>query len=184
MSTSRFPPLPEEDWSTAQRDVAGAIIGGPRGQLRGPFVSLLYSPKLAGYAQKIGEYLRFETKFTDSLVELAVLVTARHWNCANIWHSHRALALKAGLNNSIISAIAERRRPAEMAAEEAAIFDFCNELHHEINVGDEPFDRVVAIWGSAGAIDLIGLCGYYVFLAMVLNTSRTALPDGAVPFEP
>jgi hypothetical protein len=29
-----------------------------------------------------------------------------------------------------------------------------------------------------------GVCGYYVLLAMVLNTAQVPLPDGAEPFQP
>jgi hypothetical protein len=32
-------------------------------------------------------------------------------------------------------------------------------------------------------IDVIGICGYYAMLAMVLNAANIPLPDGAVPFE-
>ena len=30
-------------------------------------------------------------------------------------------------------------------------------------------------------MDMLGVSGYYTFLAMVLNTERTALPKGASP---
>lgn len=181
---SRFPLLPEEQWSATQREAAHEIVAGKRGQLRGPFLSLLYSPLLAARVQKLGEYLRFDNHLPEALVELGILVTARHWQCKNIWQSHRALALKVGLDPAIIAAIARRQRPAKMSSQEAAVFDFCAELNRDIDVGDASFDRIVALWGREGAIDLISTCGYYVLLAMVLNTARAPLPDGATPFEP
>jgi 4-carboxymuconolactone decarboxylase len=184
MTMTRFPSLPEEQWSAAQREVAEEIIAGRRGQLRGPFPALLYSPRLAAQTQKLGEYLRFESCLPNSLIEFGVLITARHWGCANIWHSHRALALKAQLDPRIISSIAGRIRPATMTVEEAAVFDFCIELNRDVDVSDTSFDQVVTLWGRQGAIDLIGVCGYYVFLAMVLNTARFPLPEGATRFEP
>ena len=71
-----------------------------------------------------------------------------------------------------------------MTVEEAAVFDFCIELNRDVDVSDTSFDQVVTLWGRQGAIDLIGVCGYYVFLAMVLNTARFPLPEGATRFEP
>ena len=48
-------------------------------------------------------------------------------------------------------------------------------------VSDATYTRVLAKFGEQGIIDLIGVNGYYTFLAMVLNATRTALPKGAVP---
>jgi 4-carboxymuconolactone decarboxylase len=180
---TRFPPLPKTQWSPAQQRVAAAIVSGPRGELRGPFVPLIYSPDLADCVQKVGEYLRFSNRLPEALVELGVLVTARRYRCPNIWHSHRALALKAGLDPAIISDLAIERRPDSMSESETAVFDFCSELVRDVGVTDQSFDRVVALWDRATAIDLIGLCGYYIMLAMVLNTAQVPLPDGAAPFQ-
>jgi 4-carboxymuconolactone decarboxylase len=181
---TRFPPLPKEQWSPAQQRVAADIVSGPRGQLRGPFVPLIYSPELASCVQKVGEYLRFSNRLPEALVELAILVTARRYRCANIWHSHRALALKAGLDPAIIAELAAEHRPAAMSEAETAVFDFSSELTRDIAVSDTSFDRVVAFWDRPAAIDLAGVCGYYVLLAMVLNTAQVPLPDGAEPFQP
>jgi 4-carboxymuconolactone decarboxylase len=181
---TRFPPLSKEQWSPAQQRVAAEIVSGPRGQLRGPFVSLIYSPDLASCVQKVGEYLRFSNRLPDALVELAILVVARRYRCANIWHSHRALGLKAGLDPAIVADLAMERRPASMSDAETAVFEFCDELARDIGVSDKNFDRVIAAWDRATAIDLTGLCGYYVLLAMVLNTAQVPLPDGAEPFQP
>lgn len=182
--TPRFPPLEPEDWSADQQRVATEIVAGPRGQLRGPFVPLIYSPELASCVQKLGEYLRFKTRLPDALLELAILVTARRFRAPNIWHSHRALALKAGLEPTIIAALAEGRRPEGASPKETLIYDFASELVEHLAVGDERFERIVATWDRRTAMDLAGLCGYYALLAMVLNTARISLPEGAEPFQP
>jgi 4-carboxymuconolactone decarboxylase len=180
----RFPRIPEAEWTPEQQRVARDIATGPRGELRGPFVPLIYSPELAARVQSVGEYLRFDTELPDELLEIAVLVTARHFRCANIWHSHRALALKAGLDRNIIAAIAADRRPDSLPERHAEIYDFCVELTHNNAVSDTTFDRLVARWNRATLVDVIGICGYYAMLAMVLNAANVALPDGAIPFEP
>ncbi len=180
----RFPPLKPEDWSDAQRQVAAEIVSGPRGELRGPFVPLIHSPALAAHVQRLGEYLRFGTRLPHDLLELAVLVTARRFGCPNIWHSHRALALKAGLAPALVAAIAADRRPEAMSDDETTVFDFAHELVGSLSVGDQAFDRVVARWDRATAMDLTGLCGYYALLAMVLSTAQVPLPEGAQPFQP
>jgi 4-carboxymuconolactone decarboxylase len=183
IETIRFPLIPEEEWTPEQRHVARDIVSGPRGELRGPFVPLIYSPGLAAPVQKVGEHLRFGTRLPNDLLEIAVLITARHSRCANIWHSHRALALKAGLGRDIIAAIAAGQRPALLPEMQAEIYDFCVELTQNHSVSDATFDRLAVRWDRATVIDVIGICGYYAMLAMVLNAANIPLPDGAVPFE-
>jgi 4-carboxymuconolactone decarboxylase len=36
------------------------------------------------------------------------------------------------------------------------------------------------VFGEDGAVDLIGICGYYAFLAMVMNAARTPAPASKV----
>ncbi len=184
MMTTRFPTIPQEKWTDAQREFAAEITAGPRGQLRGPFVPLLYSPGLASRVQQVGEYLRFNNRLPEPLVELAILVMARRYNCVNIWQSHRILARKCGLSPHIIAAVAETRYPDNLTDEESAVYDFATELGQTISVSDATFDRLVTMWDRSTAIDLIGVCGYYVMLAMVLNTAKIPLPDGEPPFQP
>lgn len=179
----RFPPISEEHRTPAQRKVAAEISAGPRGQLRGPFVPLIYSPELASRIQRLGEYLRFGTTIPNALIELAVLLVARNFKCANIWHSHRALALSAGLDSRIIADIACDRRPAALSDAETAVFDFCEELLNDVDVSDARLDRIVRIWGRQTAIELASLCGYYIMLALVLSTAKIPLPEGATPFD-
>lgn len=180
----RFPSIAPEDRSPKQAAVAAAITSGPRGQLRGPFVPLLYSPQTASHIQQLGEHLRFHTMLPLAILEIAILVIARHFDCTNIWQSHRELALKAGLAPAIIAAIAQRQRPTGMSEREAAVFDFSHELAEKTGVDDAAFDRMVALWDKPTVIDLVSTCGYYTMLAMVLNTARIPLPEGATAFQP
>ena len=48
-------------------------------------------------------------------------------------------------------------------------------------VSDASFDRVKALFGDQGVIDLIGVSGYYVAVAMTLNVAQVPIPDGKPP---
>lgn len=175
----RFRPLAPEEMSEAQRKVHQEIAGGPRGGVRGPFNPLLRSPELADRAQKLGEYLRYNSSLPPRLSELAILIVARAWNAQYEWFAHEPHALKAGLSPAVIDAVKNRKRPAGMTDDEAAVYDFCSELHEKKHVGDAAYDAVRNRFGERGAVDLIGISGYYTLVAMVLNVDRHPLPGGA-----
>jgi len=178
---SRFKPLSEGDMSEAQRKVYREIASGPRSGVRGPFNALLRSPALADRAQKLGEYVRFDSSIPEHLKEFAILITARHWTAQYEWHAHHALAMKAGLRPEIADDLAQGRRPAGMNDDEAAVYDFCRELHAKKSVGDAAYAAALRQFGERGVVDLIAISGYYTLVSMVLNVDRHPVPGEAGP---
>ena len=177
----RMPTIPDAQLTDAQKTAVAAIVSGPRGRLVGPFIPLMRSPDFMSRLQHMGAYLRFDSALEPRRSEMVILMTARLWTQAFEWHHHRPIAEKAGLSAEIIDAIAEGRRPAKMAADEAAIYDFVDELSRIHTVSDATYKRAKEQFGERGVIDMIGLHGYYSLLAMVLNVSRAPLPEGATP---
>jgi 4-carboxymuconolactone decarboxylase len=177
----RMPTIPDAQLSDAQKTAVAAIVSGPRGRLVGPFIPLLRSPEFMLRLQHTGAYLRFDSALEPRRSEMVILMTARLWTQAFEWHHHRPIAEKAGLSAEIIDAIAEGRRPAKMAADEATIYDFIDELSRTRTVSDATYKRAVEQFGERGVIDMIGIHGYYSLLAMVLNVSRAPLPEGSTP---
>lgn len=181
---NRMPPIAPDKMTEAQKKAAADIIAGPRGHLVGPFIPLLRSPDFMGRLQKTGEYLRFHSALEPRLMELAVLITARHWSQNFEWHHHRPLAEKAGLRATICDALAQGRRPSDLADDEAVIYDCLDELIRTRTVSDATWERAKTLLGERGIIDLIGVHGYYSLLAMILNAAHAPLPEGAAPGLP
>ncbi|ALK98948.1 carboxymuconolactone decarboxylase [Massilia sp. WF1] len=180
--TDRLRPIPADEWTDAQREAAHEIVNGPRGALYGPFVPLLRSPELMGHAQRLGEYLRYRSAIGTRLSELAILVTAREWNQQVEWAIHAPVARQAGVKEELIGAIARRERPQAMAADEEAVYEFCVELQRDKRVSDRTYDKALALFGAQGVVDLMGVNGYYTFLAMIMNGAQTeAPPSSAAP---
>jgi len=174
--SDRLRPIPPDQMTEAQRRAAQAVIAGPRGALYGPFVPLLRSPELLENAQRMGEYLRYRSAIGIRLSELAILVTARQWNQQVEWAIHAPIAAQVGIPPAVINAIAERRRPESMLVDESVVHDFCMELHQNKRVSDRVYADALALFGEQGVVDLMGLTGYYTFLAMVMNAAQTAVP--------
>lgn len=182
MSEPRFPILKPEEMSARQKEVAATIAEGPRGAIRGPFLALIHQPELADRLQRVGEHLRFGSVLPKALTELAVLTVARRWSCQYEWFAHARIArTTTDLPEPIIVAISEGKVPASMTEEQDTVYRFVRETLVRGEPEDSTYDRAVAHFGRAGVLDLIGLTGYYSMIAMVLNTSRVPLPDGAPP---
>jgi 4-carboxymuconolactone decarboxylase len=179
----RLPPIAPAAWNEAQRQAATALMAGPRGELRGPFVPLLRSPELFDRAQKLGEYLRYHCLVPQHLREFAILLVARHWRQGFEWYAHAQLAAQTGTPDDVIAALARGESLPALDPERALIRDFCVQLQQVQQVDDAVYARALALLGEAGVVDLCGLCGYYTLLAMVLNVARTPVPgDSPLPF--
>jgi 4-carboxymuconolactone decarboxylase len=185
----RFKLIPVENLSPEQRTLYDAIRSGPRaklansgaskpGPLGGPFNVWLRSPGIGDCVQRLGEEIRFRSSLPPKLNEMAIMVTARFWTSQYEWLAHCKLALDAGLDPAIAQDIAEGRRPANMDADEAVIYDFSLELHEKHGLADATYKRALDRFGERGVFDLIAVNGFYSLVAMCLNVDRTPLPAG------
>jgi len=177
----RFPHLKPEEMTAAQREVAAEISAGPRGEVRGPFIAWIHHPELARRLQALGEQLRWKSTLPPQLVELAVLICARRWTCQHEWFMHEKLAREAKLDPRIIESLSRNEKPQNLSSEQAAVYDFCKDLHANGRASDAAFEAAKAKFGLEGTLELIALSGYYSLMAMVLNTAGLPLPGGAQP---
>ena len=166
-----------------QREVHDRIVSGKRGRVEGPLGVWLHSPELAERSQALGAFCRYETRLPPRLSELAILVTGSIWRAGFEWAIHAPIAERAGISAEAIEAIRTGRRPAFSAEDEAAVYDFSLALHRERQVNDATYERLVATVGSEGAVELVGILGYYTLISMTINAFAVPLPKGAAnPF--
>jgi 4-carboxymuconolactone decarboxylase len=177
----RMPPIPQDRLTDAQRRAIDEFKAARGADVSGPFVPMLRSPEVMSRARAMGDYLRFKSALPPRLSEFVILLTARRWTQQYEWNAHQPLALQAGIGRDVVAAIAEGRRPEKMSEEEEILYALCDELQRTQSVSDATYARAIGKFGEAGVIDAVGITGYYTMLAMVLNTARTPLPDGAKP---
>ncbi len=178
---NRFDPLSYDDMTPAQRTMTENILAGPRTAMGGPFNVLLRSPELGDLSQALGAYIRFNSSLPGTLRELAIIMTARHWTAHFEWYAHKNAALAEGLDPAIVDAIAAGRRPESMQADEAIVYDLCNEIFTDHRVSDATFNEAIDALGERGVVDVIGTVGYYSLVSMLLNLDEYPLPDGVEP---
>jgi 4-carboxymuconolactone decarboxylase len=181
LAQDRMPPISADKLTAAQKKAIEEFKQVRGNDISGPFVPLLRSPEVMTRARAMGDYLRFKSALPPRLSEFVILLTARQWTQNYEWHAHAPLALKGGLKEEIVAAIAEGRRPAQMAKDEQALYELVDELHRNQSVSDTTYANALAAVGEQGLIDAVAIVGQYTMLAMVLNTARTSLPPGATP---
>ena len=181
MRGKRFKPLTWETLSPAQLKMVESVMAGKRGSMQGPYNVLLRSPDLGNLAQQFGAHTRFNSSLSLALNELAILLVARFWTCQFVWWAHRRIAREAGLDETLIQAIATGQSPQSLAVDVAAVYRFCDELLQTRCVSDGAYAAAVEHFGEAGVVDLMGTMSYYTLVSMSLNVDQYPLPDGETP---
>jgi 4-carboxymuconolactone decarboxylase len=183
----RLKEITDEQMSAVQKSLRDAISSGPRGiraKLTGPFQIWLNAPELGHLAQALGAHCRYKTSLSPRQSETAILVTANLWKAQYEWIAHEPQALKAGVKPETVKAIQAGREPKSAQKDEKAIIDFVKELYKTKRVSDKTYKRVHALFGDAGVVELVGICGYYALISMTLNTFRAEIPaDKPMPFK-
>jgi 4-carboxymuconolactone decarboxylase len=184
LSGERMAEIPLDKMTPAQRTVADAIMSGPRKGMNGPFNAWLRSPELADRLQKVGEYVRFNTSLDKRVNEMAIIMTAQYWGSQYEWYAHAPLAIKAGLDPAVVTAIGAGRKPDNMKDDEAIVWEFTTELRRDHGVDDAIYAKAVEKFGEPGVMDLVAVNGYYDVVSMTLNVAHVAPPSGTeLPFK-
>jgi 4-carboxymuconolactone decarboxylase len=149
--------------------------------IAGPYNPMLRSPVFGQRMFDLLDYLRWHSSLPLRLNEFAILTTGRLWRSQVEWYAHVPLALKAGLSPDIIADLKANKRPGAMQPDEAAVYDFLMELATKHQVSDETFARAKKLLGEQQVVDLTGVAGTYVSIAMLLAMAEEGVPPGKEP---
>ena len=181
----RFPQLTMEGLTDAQRPLGEKIMKISSVGIAGPYNPMLRSPVYAQRMYDLLDYLRWHTSVPTKLNEMTILIIGRQWRSQVEWYAHAPLAKKAGLSDQIIADLKANRRPSGMSPEEEVTYDFVTELSTKHMVSDELFSRTKKLLGEQQVVDLTGVAGTYVGVAMILAMSEEGVPAGKeAPFKP
>lgn len=174
----RLKTLSPSEMSDDQKSIFEESVSGKRGTVTPPLRAWIYAPEVARHASRLGAFLRYDTTLGPRLSELAILVTARHWNAQYEWYAHKKMALAAGLDPNIITAINHRHVPDFNDRKAQLVYEFSESLHENRNVPEPLYNEAIKMLGETGVVELVGLLGYYALVSMTLNTFRVELPEG------
>jgi 4-carboxymuconolactone decarboxylase len=177
----RFPLLTMDQLSEAQKPLGEQIMKISSVGIGGPYNPLMRSPVLGQRLFDLFHYLRWETSVPTKLNEFAILIIGRQWRSQVEWFAHAPLAAKAGLSSDIIADLKAGQRPSKMAEDEAIVYDFVTELTTTQKVSDETYARAKKMFNDQQIVDLTGVAGNYVMVAMMLAMAEETVPPGKEP---
>jgi 4-carboxymuconolactone decarboxylase len=181
----RFPQLTMEQLNDTQRPLGEQIMKVSRVGLAGPYNPMLRSPVFGQRMFDLLYYLRWQTSVPLKLNEFAILIIGRQWRSQVEWFAHAPLAIKAGLSADIVAELKTGKRPSNMPAEEAIVYDFVTELTTTHQVSDATFASARQRLGEQQVVDLTAVAGTYITIAMILAMSEESVPPGEeLPFKP
>lgn len=143
--------------------------------LRGPIGMWMHSPELAEATFDLRQRVRYGTSKDQRLTELAIIATAREIDNQYEYSAHEPLARAAGLEQDIIDVVRFRKDLQGLPAidgfgeTEQTIVQFAREVISEEKVSAATFARALEIFGPEGLMDLVGLIGYYNYVAITLK---------------
>ena len=140
------------------------------GQFGGPFDPWIRSPEVGRRAMALGDFIWQRTVVGRRIVELAIIVTGRHWRSNVEWVAHERMARDEGISDEVIQAVFEQRLPENAPQDELLTIEVCRALHESHDLPRQLYDRAIAMWGEQGLMDIIQTIGFYTFVSMTLNS--------------
>ena len=186
-SLARLPQVQRSNLDTQGRAAFDTYVSPGTGYetgLRGPVGMWMHSPSLASAVFNVRQRVRYGTPKDQRLTELIILSTAREIDNQYEWSAHEPLAQIAGLEQEIIEAIKHRKNLASLPENtglgeiETVLIQFTRELVSEDKVSSGTFKSTLNLFGNEGLVDIVGLIGYYNFVAMTLKAFDVQRPVG------
>jgi len=187
-SLARLPQVQRENLNTLGRSAFDTYVSPGTGYetgLRGPVGMWMHSPVLAEAVFDLRQRVRYGTPKDQRLTELIILTTAREISNQYEWSAHEPLGQAAGLEQDIIEVIKYRKDLDSLPSIEGfdeieqTLVQFTRELVSEEKVSTPTFNKAIELFGNEGVVDIVGLVGYYNFVAMTLKAFDVQRPVGS-----
>ena len=115
---------------------------------------------------------------------MAIVIVGAHWRSGFEWSVHAPIAAKAGIDPKVLEAIRVGARPSIIRTDERAVYRFSQELLETKRISEDAYNDVVELVGTEGAVELVGILGYYTLICMTINAFEVPTADSKPePFQ-
>ena len=127
---------------------------------------------------------RWEAPICRSLLELAILITAREHDAPFEWSLHEMEAVAVGLDPDVIDIVRNRESLSGLGDRDAVIIQAGREIYGEHHLSAATYRRAVDLFGEANFVDVVDLMARYAGTAGRLAAFNQHMPPGWPQFLP
>jgi 4-carboxymuconolactone decarboxylase len=172
----RLPEITDRNQLPEQDREAFDYVTQSRGGVHLPYSVFLNHPELARRKLHVGSFVRFDTSLPANVAELVICTAAREFDCRFEWAAHAPAALRHGVSQGALDAIANRAGLDALGEDEALPVRFTRQLLQQHRVDDETYAAALERFGERGVIELAATAGYYVMSACWMNLLQIEPP--------
>ena len=188
LAEPRVAPLPEAEWTAAQRAVAATYAAA--GDAGNALATMFHAPELADVAHPFLDYAARRSTLPDRHRKLLILRTAWVAQNAYLWADHASDAASAGLTAGDLRRIAAGPDADGWTPFEAALLGFVDELFRNSSVTGATWAALGAEYDVLNLVDAVMTVAEFTTFSMLFNTlgvqpdaaSTERLPSG-VPYR-
>ena len=181
LTQARIKPVPESDWTIAQKRYLEPIKG------KAPFYNI--SATLARHvkaAEKFNVWAYHVMGESSTLTgrHREILILRVGWLCdsAYEWGQHKIFARNEGLRDDEIERIKVGSQAEGWSAIERALIDAADELHDSSFISDITWEALSREYSDLQMMDAVFAVGLYHMVSMALNSFGVQLDEGVTGF--
>ena len=184
-SRARLPYLQRKDMDGRGQQIYDTLPGrSPEGVLRGPLAFAAYNPAVARALHDLHDAAVQEGTLNAHVRELSILVACRETHYNLEWNAHEAIALKAGLDPTLIDVVRHDRALTGLDAQDALVVRFGRQMLRDKKVDPATFAKAVALFGRRGAMDMVAVMNTYAVSGFFAIAVDEHMPAGRPELEP
>ena len=181
LARARINPVPESEWTVAQRRYLEPIKG------KAPFYNI--SATLARHTEAAEKFNVWAYHIMGDSSKLngrhrEILILRVGWLCDSEyeWGQHKIFAKNEGLSDEEIERIKIGSQAEDWSDIERALLDAADELHENSFVSDQTWEVLSKQYTEQQIMDLVFTVGQYHMVSMALNSFGVQLDDGVAGF--
>jgi AhpD family alkylhydroperoxidase len=136
---------------------------------------LANQPPALGAFLEMSRYVRSGSSLDPGLRELAILATAHELGQDYEVAHHTEAALKAGVSDAEIAAVAPGGSLKTLTTAERCAVEFARQVAHTRSCDDATFQELQSLFSNEQIVDLVVTTGWYHLCAVILGSLRVEL---------
>ena len=178
LSGPRVPPLPESEWTAAQRTLAETYAR--TGDGGNAFATMLHAPELAGVVHPFLDYTARRSTLADRHRKLLILRTAWVAQNAYLWADHASDAVSGGFTAAELRRISAGPEADGWTPLEAALLGLVDQLYRDSSVTDATWAALEGEYDLLNLMDAVFTVAELTTFSMLYNTLGVQ-PDAGAP---